>query len=179
MAEPFASYSADNDMRFRNALRAAAESVKDLTIPLTLISKDFFKSEMAIFNLSGPGLYPDLAPSTKKDRIRRGQPIYPILVRNGALKNALTDPADSNSVNVIIGGLTLVLGTKLPYLAFHQSDRPRNKIPLRKALFIGPEARRFAVGDQVGRLERWLGILDGFMAQKLTFGKYTPGKTVT
>ena len=45
---------------------------------------------------------------------------------------------------------------------FHQSDRPRSKIPLRKVLFIGPEAREFATSEQIGRLERWTSILAEF-----------------
>lgn len=172
MAEESFSYSADNDRKFREAIAKAGAAVKDLTIPLTLIAKDFFKSERAIFQLQGPGQYPDLAESTKKNRIKNNLPIYPILKKSGALERSVTDPTDTNSVNYIEGGYKLVIGTKLAYGIYHQSDKPRSKIPLRKFLFIGPEAPRWAVGDQVGRLQRWLGILDGFLEQKLTFGEY-------
>lgn len=172
MAEESVSYSADNDKKFREAVARAGAAVKDLTIPLTLISKDFYKSEMAIFQLQGPGQYPDLADSTKKQKLKLTGEIYPILRRSGALERSVTDPTDSQAINQIVGGYQLIIGTRVPYAAFHQSDQPRKKIPLRKFLFIGPEAPRFALSEQVGRLERWLGILDSFMEQKLTFGQY-------
>ncbi|MBF0300593.1 MAG: hypothetical protein HQK51_17905 [Oligoflexia bacterium] len=75
------SYNVDNDRKFRDAIDRAIRATDDLRLPLTLISKDFFKSQRAIWKLQSPGEYPDLAPSTKKDRERRGQPYYPILRR--------------------------------------------------------------------------------------------------
>jgi phage gpG-like protein len=190
MGREFVSYSVDNDMKFRKAVAAARDAVKDLTIPLTLIAKDFFKSERAIFQLSGPGLYPDLSTKPffafwEQGELRREYPggykeykqakagfVYPILKLSGALERSLTDPTDSNAVNFIVNKNTLIVGTRLQYAIYHQSDAPRTKIPLRKMLFVGPEAPRWAVGDQVGRLERWLGILNGFLEQKMTFGEF-------
>jgi len=53
VAEEFTSYSVDNDRSFRAALDRAISASTDLTLPLTLISKDFYKSEKAIFKLGG------------------------------------------------------------------------------------------------------------------------------
>lgn len=166
MAETFTSYVVDNDKKFRNALERVSVDIKDLRIPFGLIAKDFYRSERAIWNLKSPGLYPDLAPSTKADRIRRGQPIYPILRRSGFLEASMTNPNDPDAICRITPD-SLTIGTTVPWAIYHQSDKPRTRLPQRKFLFIGPEAPRFASSDQQGRLQRWLGILEGFYAEKL------------
>lgn len=160
------SYIVDNDRKFRNAINRARKVTDDLRIPLTLISKDFYKSEKAIFQLKGPGQYPDLADSTKRQKRKAGFSIYPILRRKGRLEKSITTPNHADSINRIINKTVLVIGTKTPYGIFHQSDAPRKKIPLRKFLFIGPEAPRFATSDQMGRTQRWLNILNEFVLQK-------------
>jgi phage gpG-like protein len=167
MAEQFTSYSIDNDRRFRQALDRARQETSDLTIPLTLIAKDFFKSQRAIWLLKSPGLYPDLAESTKAKRRRDNQPLYPILKRTGALELSMTDPTDPKAISEIVNKNTLIVGTKVEYGIYHQSDAPRSKIPLRKFLFIGPEAPRFASSEQKGRPERWMNILNEFVLAKM------------
>lgn len=164
------SYSADNDKRFRQALERARNVTDDLRIPLGLIAKDFYKSQAAIWKLKSPGQYPDLAESTKKDRERRGQPLYPILRRTGALETAASIQGGLGNVTRLIGKSQMHLGVEgsvIPYAIYHQSNRARSKIPLRKFIFIGPEAPQFATSEQVGRLQRWLGILNGYIAQKM------------
>lgn len=148
-------------------MNLAIEQVKDLTIPLTLISKDFYKSEAAIFNLGGPGQYPDLKEKTKIQKQKQVGFVYPILKRSGALAKSMLNPTDGNAINFIANKNTLVLGTRVQYGVFHQSDSARKKIPLRKFLFIGPEAAQFANSEQQGRLERWLGIMNGYVLQRL------------
>lgn len=162
----FTSYIVDNDRLFQDALNRARAVTDDLRIPLTLISKDFYKSEKAIFQLGGPGKYKDLADSTKRQKEKAGFPIYPILKRKGRLAGSVTDPGHADAINRILNKTTLIIGTKVPYGVFHQSDKPRKKIPLRKFLFIGPEAPRFATSDQMGRTERWLNIMNEFVLQK-------------
>lgn len=166
MAEGFTSYSVDNDRAFRNAVDEARKQVGDLIVPLTLISRDWYRSERAIFTLKGPGQYPDLAPSTKRQKMAKGKSVYPILRDTGHLESSLLNPNDPNAIQLIANKSTLIIGTRLNYLAYHQSDGARNKLPLRKALFIGPEAKQFNVGDQVGRLDRWMKILKDYVTQK-------------
>ncbi len=164
----FTSYSVDNDRLFRNKLEQVRAQVDNLTIPLTLISKDFYKSQMAIFLLKSAGQYPDF--KSEKSRQQKKKAVgfdYPLLKRSGALMRSETDPKDKNAINEIINGTTLIIGTRVEYGIYHQSDLPRKKLPLRKHLFIGPESIRYAVGEQKGRLERWVDILDGFLSQKL------------
>lgn len=158
MAQQFTSYSVDADKKFRNLLKQVQEKSNDLRKPFGLILRDFYRSEKAIFKLKGPGQYPDLAESTKADKKRKGYPVYPILVRTGRLAASLLSASSDGSVAKITP-LSLTFGTSVEYGIFHQSDEARTKLPLRKFLFIGPEASQFANSDQQGRLERWLGYL--------------------
>ena len=166
MAETFTSYKIENDRAFYAAIERAKKVTSDLTIPLTLIAKDFYKSEKSIFMLKGPGQYEDLKDATKEDKRRGGFSVYPILARTGRLGDSLTNPTHPDAINQIVNKRTLVIGTGVSYGVFHQSDRPRNKIPLRKFLFIGPESR-FANADQQGRLGRWMNIMNAFVMKKL------------
>ena len=159
----FTSYSADTDRIFRDRLDSVSKEISDLRAPLRMISADFYKSQKAIGKLKSPGLYPDLAASTKRDRVRRKQSLYPILKRTGALLKSTESMNDKNAVNVVTK-TGLAIGTTLRYGLFHQ--RGTNKMPMRKFLFIGPEARRFASSDQIGRLQRWLGILNAYALEK-------------
>lgn len=162
----FTSYNVDNDKAFQNAISEAQSLVSNLTLPLTLISKDFYKSEKAIFMLKSPGQYDDLKPKTKNVKRRDFGFVYPILKRTGRLEESVTRSTHKDSINEIVNKRSLFIGTKTPYAVYHQSDRARGKIPLRKFLFIGPEST-FATSEQKGRLNRWLGILESYVVQKM------------
>ncbi len=151
----FSSYSVDNDRRFAKALKKAYEATGDLTIPLIEITKDWFRSNKAIFNLKSEGQYPDLKDSTKKKKLRQYGFVYPIFRAEGDLEKSLLNPTDFFAVHQIINKKTLVLGTAIPYAIFHQSDAPRKVLPQRKMVFIGPESAFSAENDIVGRLQRW------------------------
>lgn len=163
----FTSYEVDNDRKFRDAINRAKGAIKDLRIPLTEISKDFFRGNKAIWLLKGPGQYPDLSDAYKKQKRDKYKFIYPILKANGALEKSMTNPTDPNSVNEIINKAMLTVGTRLQYGIYHQSDEPRSKIPLRKFLFIGPESSKFAPSALSGRGERWLNIINSFVLTSL------------
>lgn len=159
----FTSYSVDADNKFKSALKHAAKTISDFRIPFGLISADFYKSEQAIFKLKSPGLYPDFkdggaeSPYAKAKQRKYGFK-YPLLVRTGRLSASVLGPNNNGSINLITP-LSLVIGTSIEYGIYHQSDAPRKKIPLRKFLFIGAEAPRFATSEMQGRPQRWLAII--------------------
>lgn len=175
------SYITVNDKKFQEALKGALEVVTDLRIPFNLIAKDFYRSEKAIFQLTGPGQYPAFKRSSGayrggKYQVDSESPYqkakkkavgfdYPLLFRSGKLAASLLGPGNSGNVTQITP-LGMVIGTTVPYGIYHQSDEPRRVIPLRKFIFIGPEAPRFANSDQAGRLQRWLGYIDDYVARK-------------
>lgn len=176
MAESFTSYSVDNDRKFREALKRASEVSTDLRIPLGLISADFYKSQQAIWKLKGPGKYPPFKgpknPETghtryQDEKLKAVGFDYPLLVRTGSLAASLSGPNNKGSINKVTP-LSLTIGTSIPYGIYHQSDEgSRPRIPLRKFLFIGPEAPSFASDEQKGRLERWLGYIESHITNVL------------
>ena len=170
MASPgFTSYSVDNDKSFRQALVKALELTGDLRVPFTLIAADFYRSQKAIWKLQSPGAYPDLSEAYKPRKKKKVGFLYPILKLNGFLEAAASVQNGPGNITKI-SQTELIMGVDsraVPYAIYHQSDAPRSKIPLRKFLFIGPEAISFASSEQIGRMERWLGIINEFVAQKL------------
>lgn len=175
MSETFTSYTVDNDKKFRAALKRASEVSSDLRLPFGLILADFYKSQQSIWKLKSPGKYPPFkGKKNPKTGLTRYQAAkikavgfdYPLLVRTGALAASLSGPNNRGSVAKATP-LTLTIGTLISYGIYHQSDEKRNKIPLRKFLFIGPEAPSFASSEQTGRLQRWLGIIEDHIARSI------------
>lgn len=167
-----ASYILENDAQFRRAIRDASKKASNLKLAFALIAQDWYKSNLTIFRLKGPGLYPPLSPAYAKQKARRF-PGAPILVASKTLRDSVagivgleSKPSDDSILQ--IGKQSLILGTKVSYGIFHQSDEPRkSNLPQRKFLFIGPEAPSTAPSRITGRLERWLGILEGEVQRQL------------
>lgn len=165
MVETSGSYVISNDAQFARALRDAAKRVDNLSFAYKEISRDWRKSNKAQFSLQGSGQYPPLSPRYKQEKAKR-YPRASILVATGRLRDSVTKASHKDHINLIKKS-GLILGTKTPYGIYHQSDRPRRKIPQRKFLFIGPEAPRSAPSPITGRLERWLKILDAEVQRQL------------
>jgi len=165
----FTSYSVDNDKKFKDALDGARQITDDLRIPFTLIAADFYRSQAAIWKLKSPGQYPDLSEKYKRRKLKKVGFLYPILKLNGFLEVAASvQNGRGNITRITAHEITIQVDDNVvPYAKYHQSDEPRKRIPLRKFLFIGPEAKKFASSNQIGRMERWTGILNGFLSQKL------------
>ncbi len=149
----------ENEQKFLDALKRAKSVTDDLRIPLTLIAKNWFQGNKAIFTLSSKGQYEDLTERYKKQKMRDVGFIYPILKRKGALMNSITVPSDPMAVNQIVNKDTLYLGTKVPYGRFNQPKRP--------FVFIGPEQPYFSNQEIKNRPQIWLNILNDFVLQKL------------
>lgn len=162
----FTSYIVENDLAFARAVDRAAKDAKSLKVPFNAIARDFQKSRKAIFNLKGPGGYPDLSPKYKIQKQRILGQIYPILKLSGDLEKSVTDRNDSDNITRV-GNDSLELGTSIEYGIYHQSDDPRLKIPLRKFLFIGPESTKFASSDLSGFPNRSLNTLNTFVLRSL------------
>lgn len=160
------SYVIENDAQFKAAISRAAGKVDDLRFAFGEIARDWFKSNTAQFSLKGSGQYKPLSPEYQA-RKRKEVGAQPILVRSGRLRDSMSGQPNQDSI-VQIGKQSLILGTKVSHGIFHQSDAPRRKIPLRKFLFIGPEAPSTAPSAVTGRLERFLKIIELEVARKLS-----------
>lgn len=159
-------YAFDPDGAFQKKLNDAFKATGDLTIPLTLIAREWFQSNKSIFALKGKGRYTDLSPKYKKAKQRRYGFVYPILMASGRLMASITSPPGADSINYIINKNTLVLGTKVPYAIYHQSQEPRSKMPYRPFLFVGVE--QIAPHDiKQNRLKNWIKIIDSYLDQKI------------
>lgn len=160
-----ASYIIENDRKFAAAIDDAAAKVGDLRVAFTLIAKDWRKSNKSQFTLKGTGQYPDLSLAYAI-RKARTHPTAPIMVRSGRLRDSVSGSLNSDSIQVISKD-SLIMGTRVEYGIYHQSDEPRKKIPLRKFLFIGAEAPSTAPSSITGRTERFLSIINAEVTRKL------------
>lgn len=176
MAE-FIQFKVDENGAFRAALDRAKAVVKDLKQPFNAIADDFFRTQGEFFALSGPGPFPDLKPRYKVRKQAIYGFAYPILRAGGSLEAAAT--GGSGSVREI-GELEAVFGVderQVPHAVYHNSDAPRSKIPLRKFVFVGPEAPQFAIGEQKTRVDRWKNILNDYVLQRLALAGLGQVKT--
>ena len=163
------TYEVDPGGAWQDAVDRAAKAASDLRVPFALIADDFYRTQRSIWQDSGPGRYPDLSPAYKKQKQKKVGFIYPILRANGYLEVAASVQGGAGNITQI-EPQRLTMGVDsdaIPYADYHQSDAPRSKIPLRKFVFYGPEAGRFADSEQVGRLDRWMKILDEFIMLQL------------
>jgi len=176
----FTSYSIENDLEFKQKIDEALKKGANLKIPFKLIAADFYKSEKAIFQMGSRGQYPDL--STKPFRAfwrnKRGYAAlykggykeykkvhygftYPILKAGGRLMESVTNPSHKDAI-LKIASTYMIIGTSVPYARYHQTGT--KKMPMRKILFIGPEA---GAQRDAGRLKRWVGYIDNHIKETL------------
>lgn len=150
----FISYKLENDIIVSDQLLRAGQVVSDMRPLFKEISRLIRQSRKAIFKLKGPGAYPDFkgpkvgetgmtAYQNRKHK-EYGNRGYPLLRATGRLEKSITELGGENISLPLKDGL--VFGTMVPYGVFHQEgpDGGGRKVPLRKFLFIGPEAPKFA-----------------------------------
>lgn len=181
MADRIVSFIPENDDEFQKSLDRMGEAMDDFRVPFNLIRNDWYVSNRIIFGLRSAGLYQDLAPAKKTEPFnptttsnygeQKKRAVgfkYPILKRTGELARSLTSPNASGAEN-FVGRQTLIMGTSVEHAKFHQSDRPRNKIPQRKMIFISGGPAEKAKDSRIsGRLERWTDIINTHIEQVLT-----------
>ena len=168
MADSPITFKVDPNKELQKVIKEAIGSFKDLSIVFKLITNDWFKSNRAIFTLKGPGKYTDLAPDSgrstydyKTAKEKAVGFVYPILKRSGLLAASITDPTDTNSVNLILNGTTLVLGTKVPYAHAHQDGTKR--LPIRPVIFTNGE--QSSPDDMYNRNGAWIKIVQDYALQ--------------
>lgn len=167
------SYEIENDKEFAADIIKALKAVTDLRFAFGEIVRDWQKSNETIFSLTDSGLYPPLNPVYARVKKNKAGGNLPILVgaaegggESGRLRDSVTKANHPDSI-VKIRKTFMLFGTKTPYGIFHQSDRPRQMLPQRKFLFIGPEAPRSAVNRGVGRLQRFKTIIEDDVQSQL------------
>lgn len=164
----------DPGEKLRSAMRDAAGKVENLTVPFKLIAQSWFQSNKAIFALKGPGKYVDLKAKYKEEKKKAVGFVYPILKRTGALMESLTNPTSTKSVNTILNGNVLLLGTKIPYGPPHQDGAPKINLPKRPFILLGPE--QVAPPEINRRADAWVEMIRDYCYQvSLKAGVGSPG----
>lgn len=145
--------------RFEDRLRRLVRKADNLAPAFLTISKMFRQSRKSIWQLKSAGGYKDLSPQYKKWKTKtkrifhqdsywgtgrmmrnKARP-YPILKLSGELEKSVTQKNHPNNVTIITKN-SMALGTSMWYAKFHNSDKARGIMPLRKFIFWGPEAPR-------------------------------------
>lgn len=149
-------------------MESAVAQVSNLTVPLTLIAKQWFQSNKAIFTLQGPGKYDDLdfynpKGKYKKQKLSKWGFVYPILKASGMLEKSLTDPSDPESFNMIINNNQLIVGTTVKYAQYLQEGT--SFMPPRPVVLYGAE--QVAPDSLNQRRDIWIRILQDYVGQIL------------
>lgn len=158
-------FAFDPNSELQKKMDEIYKATGDLTIPLKLIAREWFKGNKSMFALRGPGRFADLSKKYKKKKLREYGFVYPILMASGRLMASITDPPGDESINRIEADkATLTLGTKVPYGVYHQSNLPRTIMPYRPFLLVGVE--QIAPQDiKNNRVKAWMTTLDTYFQQ--------------
>lgn len=170
--ESLIQFQVDQKKSFSTAVFKTGKKLDNLSVPLKLISRSWFKGNRSQFDLGrkGPGKYKDFKnEDVKEQKAREVGFTYPILVRSGKLMRSMTDSTNPDSVNKIINKKILILGTKVtgkknaPYPFFLNFGTKFTAGP-RPVVLLGVE--QVASGDQKRRMKSWKYMLEDFVIQK-------------
>ena len=115
-------------------LAAIEERARDVSPAYPAVEKVFHEIVRRTFETEGAssasGKWAPLKKSTELDRAREGfSPAHPILVRTEAMKDSV---ADRTGDTIIVSTPTyFAIGSSDPKIMYHQSTRPRKKLPRR------------------------------------------------
>lgn len=102
-----------------------------------VITRQAFATEGA----STGATWPQLKPRTQAERRRQGyQPAHPILQRTRALARALTGEGGAFA-STAPRRLALRLSSEVDYFKYHQSTRPRRRLPRRAPVLLTADNR--------------------------------------
>lgn len=195
MVDESKAFVVDPGNEFKKALDSISKDIQDLTPPFILITREWFKSNRSIFDMSrkGPGKYPPLGglrPNevkipggpTNRERAETAKErqvgfAYPLLVRTGKLADSMTNPSSPDSVNMIINKKILILGTKAmsdtgksnkgyPYpIALQAGAVSKGMYYPRPFVLLGAE--QVATPEINKRTQIWLGHIEKHIANVL------------
>lgn len=157
-------YSVDPDKTFQKSIEKAIKLTGDLTIPLTEITKMWYKGNRSMFTLKGPGKYKDISEKWKKRKSYLIGSAYPINEFTGETKEAITNASSRSAFNQIVNKQSLLLGvytSDLPYAGVNQYGY-KNR-PARPFLLTGAE--QVATDGQAKAISLYTKILNKYVKQ--------------
>jgi hypothetical protein len=121
------------DERARNLLPAWARAVE--------VFRDIVRRAFVSEGATTGAPWPQLAARTQDDRRRQGfPPAHPILQRTGALFRAFAIGTGAYAATTSTT-LRYLLSSELAYFQFHQSNRPRTRLPRRAPVLFTADDR--------------------------------------
>lgn len=140
----FSNFWKADKHKFEKKLKRLLDRADDFRPAFHTIGQMFRQSRKTIFDLKGPGGYPDFkTEASKEQKIREVGFAYPLLLRTGRLFGSIVDKSHPENVT-IIQKKGFAFGTRVSYAKYHNSNKtPRRKIPQRKFIFWGVESRKF------------------------------------
>jgi hypothetical protein len=125
-------------------LRGIEERAADIRPALPAMVKEFQAIVARAFASEGGSTgaaWPQLKPRTQAERRRLGfPPAHPILQRTGKLRRALSE-GEGAYVSMRPDGLRYQLGEEVGYFVYHQSLRPRTRLPRRAPVNLTADDR--------------------------------------
>lgn len=126
MAGVYLRWDIEGKRELSRRLEGMASHIKDMTTPFRksadmlvgVYSKDVFDTQGAVFGRK----WQRLSPYTVAQKARAGYGDKPILVRTGALQRGFRR---------IVASDQAVVYNDMEYFKYHQSNRPRHRIPRR------------------------------------------------
>ena len=176
-----------NSEQYDEAVKEALKNVKSLKPVFIQIAREFYKTNRAIFTLKSAGKYTDFKGKLGRDGMTPYQRFknrvignrgYPLLKLTGRLEESITVRGSAEAVEEMSDS-SLVIGTRVPYGIYHQSEMARSKIPYRPFLFLDPATTAVAPdGSLSRRSEAWVRMINQYVMRSMkVMGKTTEGST--
>ena len=134
--------SVENEIIIDRVLEGIEERAQDLTPAWPAVLRAFRSIVNRAFAMEGSGGEPwqPLADSTRRERARLGYgAAHPILERTGRLVRSLVIGDDGGFAEITPG--SLIVGTTVPYFVYHQSNKPRRRLPRRAPILLTMDQR--------------------------------------
>ena len=133
-------FEIEGEVQFARRLLIADAGVSDLSAPMAKIGSELRNSFDQ--NFSARGALFGGWPPRKKDKP------WPLMERSGTLRKGFRDKVGSDFV---------VLFNETPYFKYHQSNKPRKRLPRRVMMLIDQERKQYiqkAVQEHITKIIR-------------------------
>lgn len=121
--------SIEGEKQLSRRLMIASDGVSDFSVPLGKIGGELLRATDLQFQTEGK-LYGGWPP-------RRDNKPHPLLQLTGRLRHSFSDEVRKDFVRVFSSGV--------PYFKYHQSNKPRSRLPRRVMLKIDNQRKTFIV----------------------------------
>lgn len=139
------SLTVEGDLVVDRLLKGIEDRARDLSPAWPAVVKAFQEITAKAFASEGASTgapWRPLAESTQRDRARKGfPPAHPILERTGTLKRALTMGEGAFVSSTPSTLRYLVSAEAAGYFKYHQSNRPRTRLPRRAPVLFTADDR--------------------------------------